>query len=876
MTRLSSRRWELLGVLLLITLALGLRLYHLDAQSFWNDEGTSVALALRDLPTITRNAASDIHPPLYYYLLHGWLRLAGVSPADPAPVGEAAARSLSALVGVGIVAATYLFARRFFGPLTALLAGLLVAISPFQVYYAQEARMYILVTLFGLLSMLAYVQLLAVAACPPWETANARRLAGWAALYLLTTALAIYSHYFAFALLAAQNIGFVVWLFTRRRAANVETRYGNRAYETHARPPAPRTAATPGGIIELPPSLAAHRGYAASLLLWAGLQLGVGLAYAPWLALSWRSLRSWPAVSAPLTLPQLLRNIAHVFSVGLTLAPGSTLSLLALALAALILPGLLDWGGYKRARMARLQTALSQEASVKAPAPRPQGETSVGRGVRASGLVLTLLYLVVPIVTMYVLSLQRPMYKPKFLLLATPAFYILQAWGITAVGRWLGRITNRRWLAAIPVVGLMALVCLPVTASLQNLYFDNTYRRDDYRGIVDYIQATAGPQDAILINAPSQIETVDLYYRGPLPEYPLPLQRPLDPAQTEAALQEIVANHPRIYGIFWATDESDPQRFIEGWLDSRCFKTMDSWFGNVRLVVYAVPQATPAEAEHPTDYVWGERIRLRGYSLLTPDPASGDIVQLTLFWEALTPIDRRYKVFTHLVDGRGNIVGQRDSEPGGGSRPTDTWQPGEIIADNYGLLIPAGTPPGEHTLRIGLYAADDGQRLAVSAGEQPLGDSVDLAQIALRSPQAPPPVAALDMEREQQASWGSVQLIGNSLRRLGLEHEPASSFQPGEGTRLVLFWRREGDEPAPERLVLVLENQRRQTVWEQEIVPLGGLYPPAQWQQGEVLRDIQQVFLPPTLSPGTYRLILRPAQGQPGDAYTLQQAVIKP
>jgi mannosyltransferase len=841
MTRNSLRRWEWLGVLLLIALALGLRLYRLDAQSLWNDEGTSVALALRDLPTITRNAASDIHPPLYYYLLHGWLRLAGVDPAAPAPVGEAAARSLSALVGVGIVAATYLFARRFFGPLTALLAGLLVAISPFQIYYAQEARMYILVTLFGLLSMLAYARLLAA-----WETASARQMAGRAALYLLATALAIYSHYFAFALLAAQNIAFVIWLLARNRPDE-----------------------TPGMYATASPPTRINRSPIKTLLLWAGLQACVGLAYAPWLALSWRSLKSWPAVSAPLSLLQLLRNVAHVFSVGLTLEQGGALSLLALASAALIVPGLLDWG--RRARMARLQASSSLSLWER--------ETTIGRGVRdrssGSGLILTLLYLIVPILTMYALSLQRPMYKPKFLLLATPAYYILQAWGITTVGRWLGRITNRRWLAAFPIVALTALACLPVAASLQNLYFDSNYRRDDYRGIVKYIQATAGPQDAILINAPSQIETVDLYYRGPLPEYPLPLSRPLDPAQTEAALQDIVARHPRVYGIFWATDESDPQRFVEGWLDSRCFKTMDSWFGNVRLVVYAVPQATPAEAEYPTDYVWGERIRLRGYSLLTPDPASGDIVQLTLFWEALAPIDRRYKVFTHLVDGRGNIVGQRDSEPAGGSRPTDAWQPGEIIADNYGLLIPAGTPPGEHTLRVGWYGADDGQRLTVSAGDQPLGDSVELAQITLRSPQAPPPAAALDIEREQQASWGSAQLIGHSLRRLGFEHEPATSFRPGEGTRLVLFWQREGNEPPPEGFYLALEDRRRQTVWEQEITPLGGLYPPAQWQQGEVLRDIQQVFLPPTLVPGTYRLTIRSAQGEP-KAHTLQQMVIKP
>ncbi|HHX43660.1 MAG TPA: hypothetical protein GX714_06700, partial [Chloroflexi bacterium] len=57
------RRWEAVGVIVILLAALALRLYHLDAQSLWNDEGTSVALAQRDLATIARHASYDIHPP---------------------------------------------------------------------------------------------------------------------------------------------------------------------------------------------------------------------------------------------------------------------------------------------------------------------------------------------------------------------------------------------------------------------------------------------------------------------------------------------------------------------------------------------------------------------------------------------------------------------------------------------------------------------------------------------------------------------------------------------------------------------------------------------------------------------------------------------
>jgi hypothetical protein len=99
----TRRQREWLLLILILALAAGLRLYRLDAQSLWNDEGTSVALAGRSLAAITQGAAADIHPPSYYYLLHYWLMLAGNS--------EFGARSLSALAGVALVGLVYALGR---------------------------------------------------------------------------------------------------------------------------------------------------------------------------------------------------------------------------------------------------------------------------------------------------------------------------------------------------------------------------------------------------------------------------------------------------------------------------------------------------------------------------------------------------------------------------------------------------------------------------------------------------------------------------------------------------------------------------------------------------------------------------------------------
>src|SRR5512135_1978989 len=101
---------------LCVALGLGfaLRAYALGAQSFWNDEGNSVALAPLSLEAIANAAAHDIHPPLYYFLLHFWIPFTGNT--------EYAIRFLSVVAGVLVVAVTFRFAYLFFDEEVAIVA----------------------------------------------------------------------------------------------------------------------------------------------------------------------------------------------------------------------------------------------------------------------------------------------------------------------------------------------------------------------------------------------------------------------------------------------------------------------------------------------------------------------------------------------------------------------------------------------------------------------------------------------------------------------------------------------------------------------------------------------------------------------------------
>lgn len=170
-------RWKGPGWIgfVILLLGMGLRFYRLEAQSLWYDEGTSARLSEGPLRHILESAAQDIHPPLYYVLLHGWTALVGRSVFS--------LRAFSALAGVLLIAATGSLAARLFDRRAGRFAMFLMAIHPFAVYYAQEVRMY---TLLGL-----WVALHSIF----WLAWRRRPHPGRALGLLMTGAAGWYTHY---------------------------------------------------------------------------------------------------------------------------------------------------------------------------------------------------------------------------------------------------------------------------------------------------------------------------------------------------------------------------------------------------------------------------------------------------------------------------------------------------------------------------------------------------------------------------------------------------------------------------------------------------------------------------------------------------------
>jgi hypothetical protein len=124
---------------------------------------------------------------------------------------------------------------------------------------------------------------------------------------------------------------------------------------------------------------------------------------------------------------------------------------------------------------------------------------------------------------------------------------------------------------------------------------------------------------------------------------------------------------------------------------------------------FAVPQAI----QRPLAANFGNRMALLGYDLAPESIAPGGALHLTLYWQALAPMETSYTVFTHLLDAQERIWGQVDSVPLQGSYPTTAWLPGEVVADSQEIELQTGAPAGPYTPEIGLYDAATGDRLPV-------------------------------------------------------------------------------------------------------------------------------------------------------------------
>lgn len=734
-------------VFFILLLALVLRFYRLTASSLWNDEGNSWALLSRSFGQIARDAAADIHPPGYYWLLKIWTLAFGANATGM--------RSLSALLGVALVFIVYKIgwycaidrARR---QRYALLAACIVAVNPFQIYYSQEARMYMLLTLE---SAGLFWALLALLAEKPKQATTHPSRGGPALAYVLCGVAGLWTHYSFPIVLAAGGIAYL-W---------------QRASQPTRRPPL--------AVRPLP------------LAFFSFLNLIILLAFAPWLPTAIDRVRHWPKGGSSVAAGEGLRLTLQMFLFGpLHTRPAPLWLWLGLAVG-LPLLGLITL-------------------------PRPANR------------VITL-WLLAPILLMFGLGLFSDAFL-KFLLVASPAWCLAVAAAPEIMQKF--NPTRRPFYAIQLAFSLLILLGagFNATITLPTYYHDPT-ARDNYAGVARYVQVMGNAAtDLVLLDAPGQQE-VWRYYDPGLPLLTLPQQRPPNPTQTITTLANAVKDRQNIYALFWATDEADPQRWVEHWLDQNAFKGVDSWQGNLRFVTYQMPNQLTCRPLTPKT-VFGQAISLVAQCQpnFPQQLAAGEVALIGLHWEARTKLTQRYKVSVQLLDSRNQVIAQQDSEPAGGSQPTDQWQPETTVVDNHGLGVPFGTPPGAYQLIAALYDPTNGQRLRLGNA-----DHIELGQIDVQSTGRAIPVDILPIQHRVAAVLGAVQVVGYAAYRKDYAHAPATPLHPGDLVHFTFYWQAPNPLPANWPATLKFKLELGSQGLNEELVPG---YPTAQWQPGALLR----------------------------------------
>ena len=277
------------------------------------------------------------------------------------------------------------------------------------------------------------------------------------------------------------------------------------------------------------------------------------------------------------------------------------------------------------------------------------------------------------------------------------------------------------------------------------------------------------------------------------------------------------------------------------------------------------PAAEEGAAQTPIDALLGGEIRLLRVSASPAQLYPGDVAQVTAVWAAEAAPARDYSVFVHLVDDQGLIVGQRDTMPGGGLRPTSQWSAGEQYVEQYRVNIPATayTPNRAHW-RIGLYDHTTGQRLPVAPVDvatadgpviNPAANAVDFGNVAILAPPGDVP-NPMDLPFAD-----NVSLMGYTL--------DSRQLVPGESVEVVLYWQARGPIPVDyTSFVHLLDTDYRM---------FGGhdgkpAPPMAAWATGQIMADRHRFQVNEDALPGLYQLEIGLYNPQSHSRLTLLQA----
>jgi 4-amino-4-deoxy-L-arabinose transferase-like glycosyltransferase len=250
------------------------------------------------------------------------------------------------------------------------------------------------------------------------------------------------------------------------------------------------------------------------------------------------------------------------------------------------------------------------------------------------------------------------------------------------------------------------------------------------------------------------------------------------------------------------------------------------------------PQALPQTT-------FGDRISVSGYEVSPRSLEPGQALSVALFLQASRPVTEDYALALQLlspVPGDDTTLVNFNTIPGGGTYPTYSWRPDEVIVDRYRLEIPERVERA-HAWRVVaiFYRLSDGERLPVTVAGQPAGEMLGLGMVRVGASQP--------LDVPSQVRLEPAPVFGEAIALQGAQ---VTLAETAAQVHVSLWWKALATPDKDYTVFVHLLDEDGQLVGTGDGPPLWGGFPTRTWQFGDGILDEHVVPLSPDLAPGDY------------------------
>jgi 4-amino-4-deoxy-L-arabinose transferase-like glycosyltransferase len=258
------------------------------------------------------------------------------------------------------------------------------------------------------------------------------------------------------------------------------------------------------------------------------------------------------------------------------------------------------------------------------------------------------------------------------------------------------------------------------------------------------------------------------------------------------------------------------------------------------------PRVEALFVQYPRSVDFAGGLRSLGYSLGGETFQPGDVLGVTLFWEALADLSEDYGLTLSLQDAEGRswaIVEGPLATPG---YPSSQWTAGQLVRCQQRLIIPARVPGGRYGLVLAVYGSADGHTVPLRRWGLDWSESVVLGSIQIEG-------RAHQTEAPDFISHPMSLSVGDAVRFLGYDLDGQAA--PAGGTlHLTLYWEALSEMDASYTVFNHLIDGENHTWGQKDGIPGAGTLPTSSWIAGEYVADEYEIVIRTDTPPGQYLL----------------------